>query len=669
MRIEAIDKLLNIVSDEYRESILSWESAGYPSLDVINCLIEIQLERPPYAPLLLHYAVCNSEPKLVEKRLKYLNRCWREMWIAQHRPSTFKELDRTTSLADLRQHSGRVARQVLEAITDPTSVLLSDIRCILPNEYLPLLGLSNFAGYIPATILKIADQRFKCHGGAVPEENRKVIKRIHSMRKTPYVSELILAVSMLTDEESARGERNTPNSVLTKLTHTASLLKKVFADCSLKSMVDFDPDLHLRSYFKDESGQYLDSVRVAHISAYLECADAGYRWERAHPDLKASVAPWRLRSPKGHIDEDKLFAAARQAEKNRRYALADALAKVYLPTLSAVIRRAAVFQEIAAASEVAHRQFASLSAEENHLPFEVCLSDGSATLRFVIWSAAVFAGKRSLTKQLELLNQGDQRETLVEYVGAVDEAGQPLPDAYFALVQRAWYDPEFRPQILKYGGVESDYLGTWPGLLRPAMRLSGHCHKEHADAHRSGRKPRVLFDLKALCAGAAYGAFVLVVAYSSGMRTHEMQQINGRAPDTVILESGHFECSIYKKGKKRDKKKIFKQKLEPFVRTYWEALRDAHYKSWGDFSYVLPQDGEKFGFERGGYLLQADGRRLSQVVMRRSARFVAFGACHDSTDPDFMSLAIHLLRHGHTRIREELGHLLSDIQKDWTDPI
>ena len=662
MSAALLQQLLEVAPAGYCERLARWTEDPCPSPRTLTALLEACRDGGP-AGLVLEYALCNTEPSKVEARVVALTKAWRQLWVAQNRPGSFIRLDINATSSRTKKHSTAVAHQVLKHSVHLSSQRLAEIRVLLPNSYLPPLGVQNLAGDLPTAVLSIADERFGAHGQAVPKEHEAIVRRLYHWRKAPYAAEMLLAAALLTAEGGQHNERTAPISVLAFVSRIAALFKEIFTAYGLSSMDEFDPDIHLESHFLNNRSKYLASMRESHISAYTTCVEAEHRWSVAHPERKRAVQPWRLRPLKRTLDLGAARGAARKDKGVRSQARADIAARIYLPTLSVVVRRASAFQAIAAATAEARTRF-ELFGLEDHLPFDASLQDGSAILKFILWPAEAFPPTRGFTGQALPFTPGGRRKTVVEYVGVVDKNHQPLPDPFFVLAHRGWFDPEFRSELLKYGGVASDSLQVSSGLLRPGKILSLRCRAEYRTARRTGREPRIFFNMEMLCTGVVYGTFVLMVSYISGLRLHEIQQIRGRPPYTKILKSGHLQCLIYKKGRKRARKRVTAQKLEPVIVPYWSALINAHREAWGGFANIVPQSGEMLGLEPGPYLLQTAGRPIPQVHMGWLLRFVAFGACSDTIEEDLRSLTIHLLRHGHTRARDELGHSLDDIQKE-----
>jgi hypothetical protein len=663
MSTALLQHLLEAAPAEFRERLACWAEDSCPSASILASLLEACHDGAPYADLLVEYALCNTEPHMVEERVVMLNRKWRRMWIAQGRPESFAAFDCTQMTILLKNFCTTVAFQVLKCISDRSSPRLAEVRILLPNTYLPVLGMQNLTGDLPTAVLSIADERFGAHGQAVPKEHEAIVRRVYRWRKAPYAAELLLAAAILTGEGGQQNERNAPISVLAYLSRIAALFQEVFRVHGLSSMDEFDPDVHLTSHILNSHSKYLPSMRQSHNSAYTACVEAQHRWSVAHPERRRAVQPWRLRPLKGNLDLGGARGTAVKDQGVRSQVRADIAARIYLPTLSVVVRRASAFKAIAAATAEARAHF-ELLGPEDHLPYDAPLQDRSAIFKFILWPAEAFVPKRGSTGKSLLITPGGCRKTVVEYVGVVDKDHQPLPDPFFVLAHRGWHDPEFRAELLRYGGVASDSRQAFTGLLRPGRSLSHRCSTEYKIARRTGQAPRILFDMQTLCTGVVYGTFILMVLYVAGLRLHEIQQIRGIPPYTKVLKSGHLQCLLYKKGRKRAKKRVTKQKLEPAIIPYWSDLRNAHIESWGGFMNVVPQNGEMLGLEPGPYLLQAASRPILQVDMGRLLRFVAFGACSDTIKENLRSLTLHILRHGHTRAREELGHSLEDIQKE-----
>ena len=320
---------------------------------------------------------------------------------------------------------------------------------------------------------------------------------------------------------------------------------------------------------------------------------------------------------------------------------------VYLPLLGVVHHRAYVFAEISAAFDRAWSEMQERGTGASAYPFVVSLSDGSATLQFAILAQA----------------RADRAAAVCEYLGANDASGQPLPPPFFTLVQRGWYDKDYRSELLQYGILPRDCNGYASGLLRPASRTNPIFRNECVQARTENRKAKIYLSIDALCMAAAFGSLAVMIDYSSPIRIHEILQV--RIEDGYIdVEDGYTACLIHQKGNKRSKMQGKTIRLEPFVTHFMRTTIVMKRKCNGVFQKVHMEGGKSFGFSPGAYLFQWNNGPIYKRLLSSLIRFIAFGVAYQSPSDDFKNLQAHALRHAQMRGQHALGRTIKKIQRD-----
>jgi len=614
-------------------------------------LLSLYVEQTDYADLLVQYMLLAPDPesKYQQEHLRRLIKNWRR----EGKALTLEEISVSSFDSGTKKSIRKVGFRILKGIENHQvqGFFLRNVQRLLPDVFLGPLGWQNFSPVVPPVLIQIAEKNSGSSKNRVPDDFEAIAKYLYRNINKMYIKELFLVAAALMNEGGKEEERNSPSSIITIIKSINMLFKYLFSDLGIRSVAELDPDVYIRKYLNTDLPNHSAGTKLQCYRFYVDGRNAVERWRKAHPKTQRELGTWCLPAFKLPIDTTELEAQAARETASKRHGQLAALMPVYLPLLSVVHHRACVFAEISAAFDQAwlEMQERAPSAAADPFPLMVVLSDGSATLQFVILARS---GR-------------DRLAAVCEYLGATDASGQPLPLPFFALMQRGFYDETYRAELKQYGILPNDCDAQTAGLLRPASDVSAFCRNEYVQARREKRTAKIYLSIDALGAAAAFGSLAVMIDYSSSIRIHEVLQIRIE-PGYINVddEEGYTTCLIYQKGDKGSKLQGTKILLEPFVTYFLRTTIIMKRKINGVFRNVHMDGGKNFRFTPGPYLFQWNNGPIYGHHLTSLIRFMAFGVTYQSPSDEFKNLKPHDLRHGQMRAQHALGRTVKTIQRN-----
>jgi len=528
-----------------------------------------------------------------------------------------------------------------------------DIQALGPDILVRILGWRNLQRWVSPPLLQFAERRAE---GQSPAALWALIHFLYSHRDRWYFGHLVLAAATLTGEQIDGADRNEPSSRLTCIKHLATCLQKSGLSAGYTS-AQLDQALSDMLCGGQAAGQ--TSCLAEYVTDYGRCVDAQARWVTERPVELRALSSYLLPEATW-IYTPEARRASRVAKRNqekRRHRAVKAILPFIKPLGHQVLGRAVVLRAIGQAYLSTFRRIEDQDIHGEAVPFEVTLPDGSATLRFSL-------------RQVRTLNPAQFPRScrwsgiadcwLTEYLGAEDASGTSLPLPFFAVLHQAWYDPAVSA-ALATSMPSTDFQPSTSGLLRPAGILGECVTVMTTSAIQRGEPYRFLFDIPALCTGTSIGTLLLLLSINTGLRIHELQQFrldwgyigqspaDGERPDD-------FWVRYLPKGGKQARLDSRECLIDGMHQPLWREVLAWLGRTGGISGRAVLEYGALHGMEAGTYLFQFRGRGLSQVKLLKLVRAVCLGLTVVDAEGRPVHLTSHLLRHGNTRIRDELGH-------------
>lgn len=637
----------------------------------LQILTETFREQLPWGPLVLEYWLSANPGTSTETKaenLRVVTRGFRCLWTAQNKPATLTAVDFSSCTDDERQKFTTVAKVVEKALQEGQAdkLLLPEVHHLLPEHYIGVLGWTNLDTHLPPFLLALLDAQSGANSGAVPMRYQALAVQLWGYRRQPFFTHLAFAVAALMGARRDGKEQNQPISIADLLRGACMALQASFLSHGLTCMSEYDPDVHLMAYIHSDVTSPSEGTRAAYAAKYLHCVEAQMRWCESHPQMAETVQEWQLKDvTEAHAEQIGLLVKrTRKAAKRGRQAQVKAVEPYLLTILSAALTREDVFSELHTVYLNELEAFRN-QPEPQPRPFHFRLRDGSATLLWTIWTPNLLSDADQMMVQRVDRKRRMRNQVVVEFRGAVDDQGKALPMPFFAERIRGWYDVSARTSALRSGTPAYDFEHGVPGLLRPASALGAYIHRHAARMISSGRTPRVLLDLTALSAGLTYGLFVLLYGLITGMRLHELQQLNVDAEFSNYEKDGKGKmiCRVRPKGEKGPDGTETGHIIDAEMVEYWRKVERAYRHQWGEYyKWVVPERGDEYDLDYGLYLLQAGGKALTQQQLATLLRFITFGIPLATPDSQRFDFIAHFLRYMYGRLRHALGHAEKDIQ-------
>jgi hypothetical protein len=664
MRADLVTLLQGAQGSQRERAEQWWDAACCPPQQLLDVLHDaLEVKAPWFATLLEAVLEGGNTTKRwthLVVSIPLLHRRWLSLWRSMGCPAELTSLVLTDLPKYVQFYAAAIGQLIATSLLEGRAPqhLRAHVQWLLPGRCIAALGWRNLAAHLDPVVLALARQTPGPGGrspgdGPVDPTLRDIVCVLYRMRDRPFLSTLAFMALALLAEQSPRGKRYAPNTVHSMLVALSSALCRITDDHALATWAAFVPARHWGPYVRGERRPWSPETLAHYVAVYHQCVAATEQWLAARPRTADHLRPHALPDLPRSVDEQLRHYRSTQPSTSRRAAQADALMPDYLRLLRLVMDRATVFEALHQAY-IAAKNDATATAPRL---FQVALPDGSACLHFQIWSAPDLYRRTDPNRTVWPVLEG---EVLTEYLGATRD-GVPLPEAFFARICRAWFDPARRQDMVDRGDPRSDYAHGRLGLPRPPGRLFGLGKRVTAAALAQGREPRVLLDVDALCAGMAYGALAYILITATGMRIHEVQQI--RVEDGYIFARPEgIEVHLRPKGYKDTRKPCAVHRLNLQIAPYWLRALAVHAHCWGNHVVVAMEGGTRLRLEPGVYLLQAGGTMLRGSELGRLLRYITHGHGLRTAQGEPVNLVPHLGRHGNARARRSLGHDMQDIQ-------
>lgn len=669
-------RLAEVVPEDQRDRVLAMrvvaatEVRAEQAWKALLALVDAYQEGLLWAPLVLEY--------LLSVHLKVLPVTWsatvltvlrflRCRWSKQSCPDVLTKPDLTLWSQSERKNCLLVAYTVEAALwrRQASKRLIPDVRWLMQDEYVRVLGWGNLAPHLPPEILKLAKERSETREGELPDRYQEVIQRLFGFRQQPYIAHLTFAAAALMRERRGTKERTSPHSLLKLISGASSALAGALQTSGLTCVADLESDVHLMAYIQSEVDVVLKNNRAAQVDNYLQCARAQLRWSQTYTRPPQVFLDWHLQQlSDAHAAEvGRLVSNMRQEMQRRRQARVKVVEPYLRPMLHTAVSREEIIRGLHGTYIEAVAAFEAQD-ERKPLQFSYVLTDRSATLQFRLWTANLL----SETDQVLIPQPAERKrpmrnEIITEYVGALDDGGASLPLPFFAKIVRAWYDESARAEFLATGLPKKDFAVGATSTLRPDQSVGIYIHRYTAVVLSKGTTPRILFDLTSICIGLTYAVFILLIALSTGMRIHELQQLRADRAGSKRNDKGEIECLVWTKGQKGEYGIPTIHVIEARFVPYWNRVMKAHNLKWEYFEDILPERGSTYELKEGAYLLQAGGKPLKTLGIGMLLRFLISGIEYQTPDGQSFYVTPHFLRYLYGRTRRALGHSEAEIQE------
>lgn len=643
-----------------RERVRAWRHSECPPPDILEILSACLEANEPWFPVVTTF-VLESDPAqwtdtTWKRRLQLLCNLWRRIWYDAGSPETLEDLSYPTPEGNKEYY--RVFRGAAYALDNAIHAgrAPEDLKVILlkirPGHYLDCMGWRNL-DHLPPILLQLLVTRSKSTGKSVRNDYRSIARYLFGQREQSWGLVTACVAAALLGEETPEGaERNSPLSILGILSSVTAILTALNKNGFYPAREEDNIEKILLEYISGQLDRNsIESSRIKRFEDYMLGVDAQMRLIAKLPSQMMQLTSWLLPTPKTPIDQVFLRRRMLEQRHQRRTLQVKALMPKFTALLHIVAIRALIFQSFHPLTVEARRRFSAGDGTPEY--FSHTLPDGSATMKYRVISAEQVEGELRGEKPPRKFIVG---RVLVEYLGTTDDAGRTLNDPFFATLYREWYMPGS-------GNQKQNPINLPAGIMRPV----GHINKLMVEQARTdiqkNRPVRIYLDADALCAGIAYGALAVLIALSTGMRLHELQQIRVDSGYSDKEDDNSVRFKIYPKACKRSRKSPVYHRISPQIYPYLlEAMR-LHQHIWPTWSVGLPENGVEHDLERGKYLFYGREAPFNSTAMKNLMCGASEGI-HLQIDGERIPLTSHLLRYGYAHARVELEHSLSDIQRD-----